>query len=186
MRIGILYVYTGNGATLLTPKHNSEEYDMFLEYEEDRIKLQPSSPFTYAEANRLAKQLVGKGDIVQVFVFGSIAEKKVGRDIDIVFSVSDLQFRDYINEVRLCALKNPNFPSALQRLTAFDGLWKDHVPGWQDLLRPRKDNLFDFLDLFVVPWEWQRRIPEVAYTYGASESFFRKVSRHAIVLQTRH
>ncbi len=157
-----------------------------LEYEADKVKPQPSCHFTYAEAMILAKQFVGKGEIVQVFVFGSIAEKKVGRDIDIVFSVSDLQFREYMNRVRLCAAENPGFPPALLRLVAFHGLWKSHAPDWQGSLHPRKDNLFDFLDLFVFPWEWQRRIPEVSYMYGAKESFFRKVSKDAIVLQTRH
>lgn len=151
---------------------------------EEETKMKNENPFTLAEAKKLARHFIGKGGIVQVMAYGSIARSGAGRDLDLIFVVGgDYRFGQFVDLMKTYQLHNGAQKRTLRdmRVAAFEALWCRSDPEWRKCLPDRADTLRAFFDPLVLPWEWRQRQDELRPIVGEHGSIS-KLAAEAIVL----
>jgi Nucleotidyltransferase domain len=141
-------------------------------------------PFSYRDAELIAKAIAQLRGVKRVDLYGSIARHHVGNDIDLLIVVEDKSLYDqFVKEVNniwknefslLC-------PGYYARQCAIRTIWKDFPDA--DAILPHRSDAGEYLDMFVMPQNWRSRIEEIQGKMPHNDpQFVRNISKDAYFL----
>ncbi len=119
-------------------------------------------PFSYHDAELIAKAIVQLHGVARIDLYGSIARHHVGNDIDLLIVVKDEslydQFVKGVNDI--LNDKSPLLcPGYYARHCVIRRIWSDFPA--VDLVLPHRSDASEYLDMFVMPQNWRSRIEEI-------------------------
>lgn len=123
----------------------------------------PKSQFYFNDAKIVSKTFIKFPDVVQVGVFGGVARYGISQGLELAVVVSDEKvFRRFVELVQEYHLRTQRSPNERQvRLAAFDVVFGRHNPTWPQCQRQRTLDLRHYIDLVVLPFDWQNRLSEI-------------------------